>query len=302
MAKKTTEMNVQNVKIADLDLEKNFGRTARWSQDEVKQLADNIKLVGLAHPIVVYANHKTGKYDVISGVGRSLAFKLLKRTEIPAQILETATAASKYELGLSANVFAKQVTRSEIVELIHKLRNVESKPMDQIAKVIGIGESTAKLYDQVGNALKVTVGEAAAQIILDSPIDMRTLREIARNKLVQEAIKASPQVDEAVEIAKAAKKAPEVNARKTGKKGASAKNDPVAKSIKGAVNKAKGEEPKADSPTAKAKRYDTLVTKVKAAWVQAKKTNTTNKATDASHAREVAFNQVLIWAGVHKES
>jgi N6-adenosine-specific RNA methylase IME4 len=120
----------RTVLISSIDIAKR----ARKAMGDIKKLADSIDRLGLLHPIVI-----TPANELIVGGRRIEAFKLLGRTEIPANVAHNLTELqSLLEAECDENTCREDLTPEEAVELGKQFRPI-LKPIVEAEKKKALG-------------------------------------------------------------------------------------------------------------------------------------------------------------------
>jgi N6-adenosine-specific RNA methylase IME4 len=122
-------MNHATVRIADIDI----SDRSRKAMGDIKKLADSIERLGLLHPIVL-----TPEKQLIVGGRRIEAFKMLGRSEIPANIARNLTELQLLlEAERDENTCRENLTPEEAVELGKQFRPVLKPLVDAAQKEAG---------------------------------------------------------------------------------------------------------------------------------------------------------------------
>jgi ParB family chromosome partitioning protein len=115
-------------------------RRVMLGDDGIKDLAQNIKEVGLVNPIIVFKDG--GKYEIIAGNRRYLACKEIGITEIPCQVKEIKCLDDNLLISLSENLQRNDLTEVEKAELIEKLSSQwTDSSIRKIADKLGLKKS-----------------------------------------------------------------------------------------------------------------------------------------------------------------
>jgi len=157
---------MKTISLGDIKVGKRF----RKEMGNVHELAQSIEKVGLMHPIVVDKDNQ-----LISGLRRVKAYKMLKRNEIPATVLDLENILEgEYE----ENVTRKDFSPSEMVAIKHAIEGREeeeakerqgrpgeerseklsehekARAADKVAKAVGTSRFTLKKAEEVVKAAK----------------------------------------------------------------------------------------------------------------------------------------------------
>lgn len=114
----------------------------------LEDLKGSIKKYGLIQPVVVI--EKNGKYDLIVGQRRYLAFLELGKTSIPAFIIEPLDKTSRKIVSFGENIQRRKLPYQDTIEacdfLYDKFTGSGSQKIKKIAEDMGISETTVKKY------------------------------------------------------------------------------------------------------------------------------------------------------------
>lgn len=139
-------------------------RRAKFTKEELAELAANVKVVGVMQPIVARPHPKPSgpiKYEIIAGERRWLASTIAGTVEIPA-IIRDVTDADIITLQLTENLQRKDPDQLEEAEGYNELRQARKINADQVADLLGVSRST------VFNRLKLLDLCTEARAALDS--------------------------------------------------------------------------------------------------------------------------------------
>jgi len=126
----------------------NWGERARKDLGEIEELAEDIKRLGLIHPIVI------DETNTLRAGGRRLSALIINETyelieNIHFRYMKDLTELEKQEVELSENVQRKNFTWQEDIDLKQKLHELRSKmakekgeewDVEKTAKELGMGE------------------------------------------------------------------------------------------------------------------------------------------------------------------
>ncbi len=131
--KEEIENLTYEVKEIPIDLIDNppFHDRSFYSKEKIVELAENIKIYGLAHPIVV-RKKENGRYERIIGFRRIKAFEYLGRDKIPAVVLLDVSKDTALALMLSENIqrenlndYDKVYSQVQYLQFVFKKESLE---------------------------------------------------------------------------------------------------------------------------------------------------------------------------------
>lgn len=161
---------IKEIKIDDLVVGKGQVRLTNVAK-EISDLADSIRKVGLLQPIVVCPAKTEGKYEIILGQRRVLAYKELQREKILAAILDEKVSEQYAKaLSLSENIIRTPLSTRDKIDACNYLYKryldidilVEELglPRAEIERYINyprLKPELKKLHDEEGVDLKVVL-------------------------------------------------------------------------------------------------------------------------------------------------
>ena len=209
-----------NKKIVDIDVSlidaNPFQPRKTFSDENLQELAETIKVHGLIQPIVV---RKAGnRYQIISGERRTRATKLAGISTIKAQVYENLDDKTMAEWALIENIQRVDLNPVEIARSYQQLINNHNYTHDDLSKIVGKSRSAItnalrllKLPEQVlawieegklnGGAAralcsdKVENVEELAKRVIDEGLNVRQIEAIIRGEDINQP-KAESQVPE----------------------------------------------------------------------------------------------------------
>ena len=257
--------NVERIPLKSIILDNAVrGASGDWNTEEIKNLALNIKHFGLLQNPLGYYEGK--KVKLVDGHGRYYAVKHLGWSDMPIAILDNGISEDERRIaGLTANVMRKQMSRSQIAKTITSL-TIKGDRLDKIAEYLGIGKSTAKLYDQIVKKLSPVFGKDL-DIVMEL-LPMNTLRSLAQSPKTAEKVKVELGRNKVIAKAKKEKLSGKDTSRKAGKKA----EKTVAK-VAGNIAKSsvKSDKPIEPSEQSKARLYDVIIKQIRVDYLTMEK-------------------------------
>jgi len=201
----TTESSENEFQYIDVDrIEPNPEQPRkRFQQNELQELAETIKNVGVIEPIIVRKENE--KYILISGERRWRATKLAGFKKIPA-IIKNVDEIRSAELSIIENIQREDLTPIEEARAYERLIKLTNLNIKEIAERVGKDRSTIsnllrllKLPEEIQQLVeekKLTAGQARPLL---SIADKKMMIHLA-NKIVQEGWNARRVEDEVAKI------------------------------------------------------------------------------------------------------
>ena len=175
----------------------------RFQQNELQELSETIKNVGVIEPIIVRKENE--KYILISGERRWRATKLAGFKKIPA-IIKNVDEIRSAELAIIENIQREDLTPIEEARAYERLIKLTNLNIKEIAERVGKDRSTIsnllrllKLPEEIQQLVeekKLTAGQARPLL---SIADKKMMIHLA-NKIVQEGWNARRVEDEVAKI------------------------------------------------------------------------------------------------------
>ncbi len=201
----TTESSENEFQYIDVDrIEPNPEQPRkRFQQNELQELSETIKNVGVIEPIIVRKENE--KYILISGERRWRATKLAGFKKIPA-IIKNVDEIKSAELAIIENIQREDLTPIEEARAYERLIKLTNLNIKEIAERVGKDRSTIsnllrllKLPEEIQQLVeekKLTAGQARPLL---SIADKKMMIHLA-NKIVQEGWNARRVEDEVAKI------------------------------------------------------------------------------------------------------
>lgn len=133
------EMVVTNIKLSDILIDHEWNCRGQIGAADVFDLVRSIEEKGLIQPIAVTPK-PDGKYKLIAGFRRSQAFKVLKKTTIPAVIMPVMTDEDCIIFNLAENLERKDLNIIQEAKSIQRLIDMgcgREVIADKVSKSVG---------------------------------------------------------------------------------------------------------------------------------------------------------------------
>ncbi len=138
------KLPISKIDIAEENVRKNERNAG------LEDLKASIEKLGLIHPVLVIETN--GRFKLIAGQRRLLAFKALGRTNIPALIINPVNSRSKTIISFGENLHRRDLSYSDTIRICESLFNEykrKEKDIDiirQISLDLGLTTETIKRY------------------------------------------------------------------------------------------------------------------------------------------------------------
>lgn len=146
--RKITQRDIKEIGLNLIEISDYNVRTER-QKENLEELKTSIERIGLIHPIILVPG-KQGKYDLLAGQRRFLAFAQLKQKTIPAVIINDLDSLSKKILSFTENIHRRDLPYSDTIricdELFNSYKGNEKQRIEKISKDIGVSPSTVAKY------------------------------------------------------------------------------------------------------------------------------------------------------------
>jgi len=134
---------VDSIDIGDSNVRKTRQRVG------LEELKASIEKIGLIHPIIV-VEEESGRFKLIVGQRRYLAFLELGRKEIPAIIINPVGSITEKIASFGENIHRRSLPYNDTIQVCDALYENASgekfERIEEIAKTIGISTSTVTKY------------------------------------------------------------------------------------------------------------------------------------------------------------
>jgi ParB family chromosome partitioning protein len=131
------DSKLREIKVSDIEPDPNQPRR-EFKPEQLKTLADSIKVHGVLQPIVVTKDGD--KYRIVAGERRWRASKIAEIEKIPA-IVRTLDAQNRLELSLIENVQREDLNAIETATAYAKLKNQFNMTAEEVAHRVGKSET-----------------------------------------------------------------------------------------------------------------------------------------------------------------
>lgn len=188
-----------------------FQPRRHFAQDELEELAQSIKSVGLIHPPTVRRLENEAGFELVSGERRYRAVQIVGLKKIPVVVKKSADHHSA-QAALIENIQRVDLNPIEVAKALRSLINQFGYGQDQLALQIGKKRSTVANYlrlltlpkaiQDAVNSDVITMGHAKAILSLEGFEKQNLLFEM----IVDSAMSVREAEEAALRIAEKAKK------------------------------------------------------------------------------------------------
>ncbi|TGK08807.1 ParB/RepB/Spo0J family partition protein [Leptospira fletcheri] len=138
------------------DIQPNPEQPRIFGREEVSDLTESMRRLGLIEPIVVRRAGK--KFQIVAGERRYQAAKILGWKSIAA--VETDASEDRcYEMALAENEKRKSLNPWEVGRAIQYLRKEKKKTAEEVAKLLGYTERYVKQLSSIARLDQKSVGD-----------------------------------------------------------------------------------------------------------------------------------------------
>ena len=195
--------SVMNLKVSDIDENKDNAKLFNFDEDEMERLKVEIEKHGLKSPILVY--RKGARYEVISGHRRLRAFKALGKKEIPAIVEDMPSEEVKRRTLITSNTLNRTLTPMDICRAMAyhaetlKMENKEGKinVTQALAEEFGVSPSSVQRYQRLAGLIpELQKYVEKSQIPWRSASTIGQQDEKTQKKILEDIEKVLPTLEE----------------------------------------------------------------------------------------------------------
>jgi len=174
-----------------IDIDTNIRK--EYNQEDIKELAESLKLYGQLEPVRVYDNKKTGKYTIIFGHRRYFAAKLAGLKELKCIISPKPDSLENILLQAVENEHAVNLSSTDREKYVKVLQDKYGLSLAEISFKLGKNEAWAssvltasksrKIHEPAFNNVGITMTTSDARLIANSSKEdvKEALGEILKN-------------------------------------------------------------------------------------------------------------------------
>lgn len=137
-------MKIINIPISKINVSK-FNVRKIGVLDDIGDLRDNIKEIGIKSPVSVH-EYRKGKYNIISGQRRYIAAKKAGLKEIPCIIRTKVSDIDIIIESFSENIFRSEMTLGDKAKAAFQLLKKCNGDKKEVAKKLGVQPTTVDKY------------------------------------------------------------------------------------------------------------------------------------------------------------
>lgn len=143
---------VVEIQLADIKLQGSNVRSdldSQNSQENIKELADNIRVNGLLQPIILRGTFGKPPYDIVVGQRRFLAHQLLKEKTIKATFTGDVNDMQVLLISLSENMCRQEMNFEDMANAITSLYNYFGKDEYKVREHTGFSIKMIRNYVRI---------------------------------------------------------------------------------------------------------------------------------------------------------
>jgi len=145
--------NREFTKIEPIELSKievsDFNIRKRGVEQEIDELADSIKAIGLIQPVEIMKKPREDRFDLIIGQRRYLAYRKLGRKTIPAKVIDRLNRNDAVIRSLIENVHRVEVNHADAASATTEIYKSYGKKIEKIRGVTGLSTRRIRQYVEI---------------------------------------------------------------------------------------------------------------------------------------------------------
>ncbi len=142
-----TDEQVYELKISDIEISDENVRSKVAVDDELKELAESIKLLNQLQPVVLRGDHGKPPYELIIGQRRFTAMKkILNKKTIKAVFAGTMTDTNAKIRSLVENMCRAELSYEDTADAVTELYKANGRDDRKVAKVTGLALRHVRQY------------------------------------------------------------------------------------------------------------------------------------------------------------
>lgn len=158
---------IRNIKLDDLVIGKGQTRVSDVGKD-IDDLAESIKKQGLLQPIMVCPSEKDGKYEILLGQRRFLAYQMLDEKEILAAVLkEKVDPIQAKIISITENMVRRNPSKKDMIDVCTDL-------FKKYGTMKAVAEETGLPYNHVREYVKYDRLQPELKGLVDTGLNMKT--------------------------------------------------------------------------------------------------------------------------------
>lgn len=170
-----------------------FQPRTSFNEAHLQNLADSIKINGLAQPILVTPTSLPGEYELVAGERRLRACRINKMSTVPAIVRKTSEK-EKFQLSLIENLQRDDLNPMEEAEAFTRIIKEFAMTQEELGAMIGMGRSKVantlrllQLPEYIKDAIRegnIPPGHARSLIVISNPAKQKEIAgRIIKEKL-----------------------------------------------------------------------------------------------------------------------
>jgi len=173
---------VKDISVGMIKPNRHQPRTS-FDEESLKELADSIKLHGLAQPLIVTETPVSGEYELVAGERRLRAAKMAAMATVPC-LVKKLSNRERFELALVENLQRQDLNAYEEAVALDGLMKEFNLTQEEAAEAVGKSRSTVanvlrflKLHESVQSSLRGgAITEGHAKVLAGIPEHAEQLR------------------------------------------------------------------------------------------------------------------------------
>lgn len=145
---KIVKRDIKDVDLSLIDISPEHNVRTEKQRANLEELKTSIRRIGLIHPVILI--QKNGRYELLAGQRRFLAFQSLGEKTIPSIVINNLDALSKKILSFTENIQRRDLPYGDTIKICDDLfksyKGSEKERIDKISKEIGVSHETVTKY------------------------------------------------------------------------------------------------------------------------------------------------------------
>jgi ParB family chromosome partitioning protein len=167
---KIEPIEISKIEVSDFNVRK------RGVKQDIDELADSIKAIGLIQPVEVMKRPREDRFDLIIGQRRYLAYKKLGRKTIPAKVIDRLNRNDAVIRSLIENVHRVEVNHADAASATTEIYKRYGKKIEEVRSVTGLSARRIRQYVEI----EEQASEKAKQMLKAGSVEPADVQRVIR--------------------------------------------------------------------------------------------------------------------------